>query len=351
MRNLAKGAAIAAFGLAFGFGGMIVSSEANAETVIRYSPWLPAQHSIHEGVIRPWIAQVEAVTEGRVKVEFLPAAVGRPAEQYDVVTEGLADMGVILPGYTPGRFPLLDLGEMALLSDDAAVLGPAFYRIYTEHLADIDLLSRAHVLTIFATTPNHVVTNTKIIESLSDFQGLRMRAPTAASISIIDAIGAVPVQRPVSEMYELASTGIVDGTFFASTAVVDWNLEALLPYMTRIPGGIGQPTMAFLINQEKWDSISEEDRSAIMKISGEALAAVAGGNYAASETAARDKLLNAGVTIEPASDQLLDELREALAPVEAQWVEAARGAGLADPAAVLEQFRADLAAAEAAKAN
>lgn len=351
MRNFAKGAAIAALGLACGFGGVFVSSAANAETVIRYSPWLPAQHSIHEGVIRPWIAQVEAVTEGRVKVEFLPAAVGRPAEQYDVVTEGLADMGIILPGYTPGRFPLLDMGEMALLSDDAAVLGPAFYRAYVNHLADIDQLSRAHVLTIFSTTPNHVVTGTKVIESLSDFRGLRLRAPTAASLGIIDAIGAVPVQRPVSEMYELASTGIVDGTFFASTAVVDWNLEALLPYMTHIPGGIGQPTMAFLINKDKWDSISEEDRAAIMEISGEALAEVAGVNYAASETAAREKLLKAGVTIEPASEELLEELRAALGPVEAAWIEAAKEAGLEDPAGVLAQFREDLAAVEAAKAD
>src|SRR5690606_35882949 len=91
----------------------------SAQTVIRYSPWLPPGHAVHEGLLRPWAAEVEKLTEGRVQIEFLPKAVGSPAAQFDVVRDGLADMGVILPGYTPGRFPLLDMGELPLLSSDA----------------------------------------------------------------------------------------------------------------------------------------------------------------------------------------------------------------------------------------
>lgn len=348
MNTFLKNAGALALGSFVAVSAAMASTAAVSETVIRYSPWLPPQHSIHEGVIRPWAAQVEEVTEGRVRVEFLPAAVGRPAEQFDVVMEGLADMGVILPGYTPGRFPLLDMGEMALLSSDAAVLGPAFYRAYSEYLAPHDLLSHTHVLTIFATTPSHIVTSNRVIGSLSDLSGMRLRAPTAASLEVIDAIGAVPVQRPVSEMYEMASTGIVDGTFFSATAVADWNLASLLPYITLVPGGIGQPTMAFLLNQDTWNRISEEDRAAINAISGEQLAALAAGNYARAEERARGRLEADGVTFEPASEAFMDELRAALAPVEQRWVEAARNAGLEDPVAVLEAFRADLREAEAA---
>nr|WP_246206196.1 TRAP transporter substrate-binding protein [Propylenella binzhouense] len=319
---------------------------AAARTVIRYSPWLPAHHAVHDGLIRPWIKEVERVTEGRVSVEFLPKAVGTAASQFDVVRDGLADMGVILPGYTPGRFPLLEMGELPLLSSDAAVIAPAFYRSYFKHFAALEPLKGTHVLTIFSTTPNQLVTDTKIIETLSDFSGLKLRAPTVTSIPIINALGAVPVQKPVSEMYELASTGVVDGTFFAATAINDWKLAELLPYMTKVPGGIGQPVMAFLVNEATWNSISEEDRKAIMEVSGEKLAAAAGKNYAESEEAAYAKLKQAGVTIQDASPSLVQELKQALAPVEAEWVAKAKANGLEDPAAVLAEFRADMAEAE-----
>jgi TRAP-type transport system periplasmic protein len=320
------------------------AARAADQIVLRYSPWLPAQHAIHEGLIRPWIEEVERVTDGRVTVEFLPKAVGKPAEQFDVVADGLADMGVILPGYTPGRFPLLELGELPLLSSDAAMIAPTFYRTYKEDLEPLAPLEGTHVLTIFSTTPNQIVTDTKIIETLSDFDGLKLRAPTVTSIPIINEIGAVPVQKPVSEMYELASTGIVDGTFFAATAVRDWKLGELLPYMTKVEGGIGQPVMAFLVNEAKWGSISEADRAAIMEVSGEALAQKAGQNYADSDTAAMDELTSAGMTVAEASPALMEELRSALAPVEEDWITRAKEAGLSDPAGILKQFRDDLAA-------
>ncbi len=321
-------------------------AEAQDQIVINYSPWLPAKHAVHEGLIRPWIEEVEKVTDNRVTVKFLPKAVGTPREQFDVVRDGLADMGVILPGYTPGRFPLLEMGEMALLSSDARVIAPAFYRAYMKYFDKLDPLAGTHVLTIFSTTPNQIVTDKGIIEKVSDFKGLKMRAPTASSIPIINALGAVPVQKPVSEMYELASSGIVDGTFFAATAVNDWNLAELLPYMTKVPGGIGQPVMAFLINEDKWNSISEEDRKAIMEVSGEKLAAAAGENYGSSEDAAYGKLEDAGVTIEDASPELVDELKATLAPVEQEWVDKAEENGLDNAAQILADFRTELDAAE-----
>ncbi|TWG92810.1 TRAP-type C4-dicarboxylate transport system substrate-binding protein [Mesorhizobium sp. J18] len=318
------------------------SSPAAADVVLKYSPWLPPQHAVHVGLINPWIEEVEKATEGRVKIEFLPKAVGNAAGQFDVVRDGLADMGVILPGYTPGRFPLLEIGELPLLSSDAAVIAPAFYRLYVKHLEQLNPLKGTHVITIFSTTPNQVVSGRSIIDKTADFVGLKLRAPTVTSIPIINALDAVPVQKPVSEMYELASSGIVDGTFFAATAVVDWKLGKLLPYMTRIPGGIGQPVMAILVNEQKWESISEADRKAIMDLSGEKLAAKAGENYAASEKVAYGKLEAEGVKIEDAQAGLVGELKEKLASVDQKWFESAKKAGLENPEAVLNEFRAEL---------
>ncbi len=316
---------------------------AEPEVTIRYSPWLSANSAIHTGLLRPWIEEVERVTEGRVTVEFLPKAVGKPAEQFDVVRDGLADMGVILPGYTPGRFPLLEMGELPFLSEDAAVIAPAFYRAYEQHIAPLDPLKGTHLLTIFSTTPSQLVTNKPIGDSVEDLQGLKLRAPTVTSIEVINALGAVPVQKSVTEMYEMASTGIVDGTFFSRSAVRDWNLAGLLSHMTQVPGGFGQPVMAFLLNEDVWNRISEQDRAAIMEISGEELARKAGANYAASDADAVAEITEGGLKIEDASPAFVEAVKTQLAPVEADWIARAKAEGLEDPAAALSSFREDMA--------
>ena len=43
---------------------------------LRYSNWLPVTHHLVQQLMLPWAADVEKVTEGRVKVEMLPKVVG-----------------------------------------------------------------------------------------------------------------------------------------------------------------------------------------------------------------------------------------------------------------------------------
>jgi TRAP-type C4-dicarboxylate transport system substrate-binding protein len=320
----------------------LTASSTWAQTVLKYSRWLPPKHAINVEVLEPWAEDVKRVTAGRVTLEFLPKAVATPAAQFDVIHDGLADFGVILPGYTPGRFPLFDLGELPLISSDVAELAPAFYRVYAKHLAPLKPFAGTHVLTVFSTTPNHILTRSSLVNDLSDTKGLKMRAPSKSSVAIIEAIGAVAIQKPISEMYELAATGVVDGTFNARTAVFDWKLNKVMPYLTVVKGGIGQPVMAFLVNEKKWNSISAADREAIMAISGEKLAALAGKSYAEHELAAQQKLSADGMTIKDASPKLMGQLQEALKPLGQAWVDSARKAGMANPEAALAEFRADI---------
>jgi TRAP-type transport system periplasmic protein len=188
---------------------------AEPETVLKYSSWFPESHSTNT-VLRDWIKQVEAATDGRVTVEYLPKTVQGPREQFDVVVDGLADIVIVLPGYTPGRFPVLELGELPLLvATNEATLAPAFYKIYQEDIAATEPFKGVHVLTTWASAPTHIATKPGPITEMGQMQGLKIRAPSATAGMVIDAMGAVTVQKPVTEIYELASTGIVDGTFFS----------------------------------------------------------------------------------------------------------------------------------------
>ncbi|MGE0313461.1 MAG: TRAP transporter substrate-binding protein [Lautropia sp.] len=318
---------------------VLAAGAASAQTVLRYSSWLPPKHTINAEVLMPWAAEVQRVTAGRVKVDVLPKAVASPPAQFDVINDGLADLGVILPGYNAGRFPLMELGELPLLSSDVTKLAPAFYRIYKKHLEAHQPFKGTHVITVFATTPNQLVTRAAPVNTLGDLKGLKLRAPSRSAVELIDALGAVALQKPVSEMYELASTGIVDGTLFAATAVSDWKLGKVLPFMTLVDGGVGQPVMAFLVNAKVWNGISKADRDAIMAVSGEQLAATAGRQYGDHEKSAREKLAAEGAKIIEGSPALQAELRQRLSALDDAWIAKAKASGLQDPRAVLDEFR------------
>ena len=55
-----------------------------AQTVWRFSNWLPPTHHVVTEMIQPWAADVEKATEGRVKLQVLPA-LGGPPTHLDLV--------------------------------------------------------------------------------------------------------------------------------------------------------------------------------------------------------------------------------------------------------------------------
>jgi TRAP-type C4-dicarboxylate transport system substrate-binding protein len=328
--------------------GLMTAASATAQdkVVLNYSSWFPPAHSINTA-LKEWMGNIDKVTEGRVTIEYLPAVVGTVPSQFDVAVDGLADLVLILPGYTPGRFPLLEMGELPLLTPSTqSAVAPAFNRIYDTHFAPLQPFKGTHVMTVFASAPTNLVTNkANPVTSMADFKGLKLRAPSATGSQIIDALGAVTVQKPVTEIYELATTGIVDGTFFSLKPMIDWKTADVFKNITPMPGGMGQSVIAVLMNQAKWDAISEADQKAITEVSGPELAALIGNTWQNDENVGGKMLEEiGGFTYNEISDEFFQNFKDAISPIEQQWIEKAKAAGLEDPAGVLAEYRKTLSA-------
>ena len=337
--RIARLAAAAAVTIATG-------TAAFGETVtIRYSNWLPPGFFLWEKALHPWVQEIEKVTEGRVKVEVLPKVVGTVASQFDVVRDGLADMAFLVPAYTPGRFELIEFGEMPLLSNKEEVIAPAFDRLYRKHLAPLNEFEGIEVLSIFSISPAQVFTKTRPVKAIGDFQGLKMRSPTSGTKAFLDATGGVTVNKPSSEAFEMLASGVIDGQLTQANTVTGFGQTDLTKYALLLPGGVSNSVNVVGINPAKWAEISEADRAAILAISQDKLAQTVGDVYAEAEDAAMATLKEAGYDITEASPEMVAELSKMLAPIEASWVERAKAKGLADPAAVLQEYRDIIAAA------
>lgn len=308
------------------------------EVTITYSDWLPPNFFVNADVIDPWIAKVAEVTEGRVTVARTPKSVGPATQQFDVVRDGLADLSWISPGYTPGRFTLIEYGDLPLLGDDTGAVGVAIDRTYREHLADQNLFEGVVPLSIFTTGPLQILTKNREVDGLEDLAGLKLRSSGVAG-KMVEAVGGIPLAKSAAEAYEMLSTGAIDGQTTTYSAVTSFNLLDLTDATFVIPGGLARSTVVWGINEAKWNSISEADREAILAITGEDFARQMGEAYDRADNAALQVMRDSGYDVVEASVEAVEELRATADPVEQAWITAAQEKGVANPQDILMFFR------------
>jgi len=324
---------------------MLAAVPAAAQTVLKYSNWLPAGQAMRVEAIEPWIAEVEKATQGQVKIETLPKVVGTVPAQFDVARDGQADLVIFVPGYTPNRFDLLEVLQLPFMSDNPEAFAPVADRFYRKHLASHNEFKGVHPLSVFVVSPGQLFNNKRPLRTLADFKGLKIRSPQASATQALTLLGAVPVSKPVSETYELLSSGVLDGTFMPPESIPAFKLTDLVPYGTVVPGAIYNTVLVVGINEDKWKSLKPEHRDAITRLSGDALARSIGRAYAKGDKAAFETMRKSGKTVETLPAPVVGEMKQALQPIEKEWIEKAKKKGVAEPGKLIEQLRADLASA------
>lgn len=330
-------------GLAF-LATAIAPPTADAQTTLRYSNWFPVGQAIRVDVIEPWLAEIEKVTQGRVKIETLPKVIGSLPAQFDVARDGQADLVVFVPGYTPNRFDIIEVAQLPFMSDNPEAYGPAVDRFYRKHVAGFNEFKGVHPLSVFVVSPGQLFNSKRAVNSMADFKGLKIRSPQASATQALSLLGGVPVAKPVSETYELLSSGVLDGTFMPPESIPVWKLTELVKYATIVPGAVYNTILVMAINEEKWKSLRPEDREAITRISGDAFARNVGRVYAKGDVAAFDLMRRMGTNVGTLPDSMVSEMKRVLQPIERDWAAKVSKKGVQSPEQLIQQLRAELAA-------
>jgi len=327
----------------------LAAAAAQAQTVLKHSNWFPEGQVMRVKVIDPWKEEVARVTGGRVRIETLPKVVGSVPGQFDVARDGQADLVVFSNGYTPGRFDVLEIGELPFMGDKPEVFGPALHRFYTRHTAQYGEYKGVVPLAVFVVAPPQFFNSKRALRTVADFKGMKIRSNSAGTTQALTLLGAVPVAKPATETYELMAGGVLDGTVMPPESILPFKLVEHSNFATIIPGAITNSILTLAINEAKWNSLSREDRDAIMKISGETFARNIGLAYGPGNEATWEAMRKAGKSIETASPAMVAEMKTLLKPMEAAWAERARKKGVPDPQRLLDALRAEVAAVEAGR--
>lgn len=313
---------------------------AEAGTTLTLSSWLPPTHPIVTKVIVPWAEQVSQVTDGRVRVRVLASPLGSSLSHYELAEEGVADITYGLHSYRPSeQFILTRAVEFPFLANGARELSVAYWKIFREHLAQAAEHEGTHVLSLFTHGPGQIHSAQRPIRTVEELQGLKFRVPGGMVTDLAQMIGMNTLQKPTGELYELLLHGVADGLTITMEAMVSFNLYPLVKQTTTFPGGFYNLSWFFVMNEERWNRLSEEDRAAIDAISGEAFARRAGEVWDEADAAAIEIMSAAGHEfVEPGPD-LLELVGDKAAVLEEEWVGEAAERGV-DGKAVLAALRA-----------
>lgn len=319
--------------------GIALSASATmafAETKLTLSSWLPPTHPVVTDMIVPWTEQVKEATKGRVSVNILAKGLGHPKVHYDIARDGLADITYSVHGYTPGRFVMTKAVEFPFGGDSAEALSVAYWRIHQKYLSKAREHKDTQLLSVFTHGPGLIHNSKKDVTSVADLSGMKMRVGGGVVNDVATSLKAVPLLKPASKSYELLSHGVADGTLLPMESVMGFKIQDLVKHTTVVPGGLYNISFFLVMNRDRFRDLSKEDQDAIMRVSGEAFAKMAGRAWDNADSAALKAMKANGNEVTVASDAFIADVKQRTADLEGKWIKEAKKRGVDGEAALAE---------------
>lgn len=230
--------------------------------------FVPPQHHTN-AVLFSWFAdEVAERSGGSLTVKVYPAGQlgAGPVQQYKRAVEGVADITFGLQAYTPAIFPKSMLIIPPGKATNAIEATERLLAVYDEHLADE--YEDVKLLGIF-TTAGNIWAATRDVSTMDGLNGAKMVPYAAMTTPIVEALGGVPVQMPVTEMYTGLSTGTIDATTATyNNITAPWNFWDVSSHLvTNVP--VQHAVFFVAMNKERYLGLSDEHRAIIDDLAGE----------------------------------------------------------------------------------
>ena len=302
-----------------------------AETVrMTYSTFFPAPHK-NAVLASEWAKEIEKQTNGVVKIDMFVGGTLTPADQcYDGVVKGISDIGFSVLSYTKGRFPFMEVLDLALGCRSGykyTKLCNAFYEKF--HPKELD---EVKVMYLHGHGPGIVHTKKKPVHKLEDLKGLKIRC-TGTTQKIVSHLGALPVGMTQTETYDALSKGVVDGLVSPLETLKGFKFAEVVKYTTEDYGASYGMCFFVVMNKKKWASLPKDVQATIEKINQEWIEKQ-GKAWDEIDKEGREYALSKGVELIQLSKEEDERWTKAVQPLFQEYITSMKAKGLPGEEAV-----------------
>lgn len=173
----------------------------------------------------------------------------------------------------------------------------------------------------------------KEVNSVADMEGLKFRSYNNATSRFAELTGMLPVTIEAAEISQAFATGVAESMISSGATGYDRKVWESLSHFYEVNGWL--PRNYVMVNNDAWAEVSAENQAAITACAETAAADGLEASKAYTQFT-MDGLAAGGMTVGPAGDALVEELKVIGETMAAEWLE---NAG-ADGAAIIEAYKA-----------
>jgi TRAP-type C4-dicarboxylate transport system substrate-binding protein len=307
--------------------GISIPAMAQQTINLRLSSFVPPKHFMNAAILEPWVKAIETRTNGKLKIRiYAGAALGKPQDQYDITVRGAADIAWGVGAYNPGRFPLTSVMELPFMYPNAEVGCRMVQRIYNKGYLDAEYKD-VKLLALGMPPGLDVHSKTKVIKSIDDLTGMKVRVNSALMGSLMKSWGKAPVAMPATEIYLALDRGVINVVFLDSLTLFAFKLVEVTKHHTIL--GMSNTNFWFAMNKNAWNKLPKDVQKVVDELSGEHLSADIHGKAADKAwMGVQKKMESMGHTVYRLSPQELEAWKKASKPAYDEWLKAMDKKGL-----------------------
>lgn len=257
IKNLTSKLSLLFFNLLGGILILISEGTYANEYKLKVHHFLTTNAVTHKDLLVPWTEKINRLSDGQLDFSIYPSMQlgGKPQQLFDQARRGTVDIAWTLAGYTPGRFPRMEVFELPFMAANAEITSQAAYEFYSKYATEE--FKDVKVLLVHSHAPGKFHMKNKPIRNLQDMKGTKIRAPTRVANLMLNSLGATAVGMPVPEIPSSIAKGVIDGALVPYEVSFPLRLHELTDSHTDVVSKRGLYTAIFLLvmNKKKFESL------------------------------------------------------------------------------------------------
>ena len=314
-------------------------SAQDKEVQLKISLWLPPAHPLVPAT-KDWAADIEKQSGGTIKSTVFPSEqLGKAFDHYDMARDGIADVTYVNPGYQPGRFPLIAVGQIPFTFADARKGTAALDAWYRKYAATE--MKDTHFCFAFIHDPGALHSARKKVVVPDDLKGMKVRPAQSTIGQLVTMLGGTNVQASAPESRDMLERGVADAITFPWGSIFLFGIDKVVKYHIDAP--LYTTVFTYSINPDKYRSLSPAQKKVMDDHCTADWAVKIAGPWADFEHAGIEKMRAAsGHEVYALTADQLAAWKKTVAPLTKSWAEGVRKAG-ADADTAMAELQADLA--------
>jgi len=307
----------------------LLSTAAIAETVWQMPTPYP-EANFHTRNIQQFAARIAEASKGELKIVVHPAgSLIKHAEIKNAARSGQVEIGEFIISNLANEDPIFALDAVPFLAasfEDSARL----YKVSKEALTK--KLAEQRLMPLFSVPwPGQGLYTDRVINTVNDLRGLKMRAYSPQTERLAQLLGAVPTQVEVPDLAQAFSTGRINAMITSTSTGVNASAWDFLTHFYDVSSFL--PKNIIVVNRRAFERLSPELQKIVLDAA--AAAEERGWKMAQEDHLAMRKVLEEkGIKVSNGSEQLNAALREIGKTMGQEWSKEAGATG----AAIIKAF-------------